>query len=75
MLGDNYPVFDNEHLYTPEELANFAIKFDSYNEIKKVIRRCGLEGTEDMIKKVYQNVPGARDYMLKRLYEIWRGLK
>lgn len=74
MLGDNFPQFadefNNEERYTPKELAEKAIKIDSYENIKKAINRYGLEGTEDKIKELYSN-PKTREYLLKTLYFIW----
>lgn len=69
-FGDNYPQFNNEHI--PEELAKEAIKSNAYENIKKAIKRYGLEGTEDKIKELYNNTKTQR-YLLKILYEIWKG--
>ena len=73
-MGDNYPIFNNnEKGYTPEELAKKAIKIDGYTNIKKAIKRYGLEGTEEVIKINYKNIPKAKELLLKILYEIWKG--
>ena len=66
MLGDNYPVFNND------EIAKEAIRTSAYNHLKKAIKRYGLEGTEDTIKRVYINQK-TRDYLLEILHEIWKG--
>lgn len=72
MLGDNYPIFDDEYSYSSEELAKFAVKFDTYEKIKSAIQQYGLEGTEEVIKRVYTNLK-TQESLLKILYEIWKG--
>lgn len=75
MLGDNYPFIkdewgkDKKEHYTPEDI----VKIDTYKHIKNAIKRYGLEGTEEVIKRIYSHNSKARDYMLKTLYEIWKG--
>ena len=72
MYGDNFPEL-NKPEYTPEEIANFAVKYDTFNQIKKLIGIHGLEGAEEVIKRLYRHNEGIRTYMLKMLYEIWKG--
>ena len=71
MLGDNYPIFFKD--YVPDELVKKAIKIDAYNHLKGAVKQYGLEHTEDIIKRVYSN-PQTRDYMLKILHAIWKGI-
>lgn len=65
-IGDNFPQFNKE--YNIKDI----IKLDAINNLKKAIKKYGLERAEDIIKEVYTN-PKTRDYLLKVLYEIWKG--
>ena len=59
--------------YTQEEVILWALKSDSYNQIKKVMKNCGVEGTEEVIKRAYNAMPTLRAYMLESYKEIING--
>ena len=71
--GDNYPHFSQED-YTPEEAIKSLTKAQIYNNLKKAVKRYGLDRTEDIIKINYKTVPKLKGQMLEVLYEIWKGL-
>ena len=68
MLGYNFPQFNNQ-----EAMAKEAIRLDTYDHIKKAMKKYGIEGTEDIIKRVYENMPDTRDYLLRLYREILKG--
>ena len=79
MIGDNYPFMKNEwekdnKEYTPEETIKILTKAQMYYHLKKAIKRYGLEGTEEVVKRVYNTVPKLKEQMLNMLWEIWKGL-
>ena len=69
MINDNE--FFDEESYTPEELIKRTIKFDTYIEVVKAVKKWGLEHAEDKIKELYNNMPKVKETMLKTLYAIW----
>ena len=74
-MGENYPFIDeNKEEYTPEEAIEILTKARIYEETKKLIKKYGLEKTEDIIKEVYKNALTIQEKFLKMLYEIWKGL-
>ena len=75
MLGDNYPywLFEKKEEYTKEEVVEVLTNAQMYDYLKEAIKRYGLEGTEEIIKRVYNTLPKLRQDYLKMLYEIWKG--
>ena len=59
--------------YTPKEAIKILTKARMYEHIKVCIKNNGLEGAEEVIKKVYKTAPKLRVKMLKVLYEVWKG--
>ena len=75
MLGDNYPhwVRYDFGYYMPKEIKKILSKTQMYDYIRDCIRKNGLEGAEEVIKRVYNTVPKIRQDYLQMLYEIWKG--
>ena len=42
-----------------------------YDAVIQAVKHYGIEGTEDVIKRVYRAMPIARDAMLKAFKEIY----
>jgi len=53
-----------------EEVIKHAIKFDASLSIKESWKKNGIEGTEELIKRLYSEVPTLRDYMLETHREL-----
>lgn len=53
-----------------KELIKKAIKYDAVCQVKKAMKRYGVEGTEEKIKDIYKHNPGIIDYLLKVYKEI-----
>lgn len=71
-VGENNWKKDNEKGYTPEEAIRILGEAQILENLRKAVKKYGLEGTEDVIKGVYKNSPTLRDKFLKILYEIWK---
>ena len=71
MLKDNYPYIRKEY-YTSEEAIKILSKAKMYENLKKAVKRYGLEGTEDIIKINYNTIPKMREILLETLYSMWR---
>lgn len=48
-----------------------VVKVLAKEHIKRAVKEWGIEGTEDKIKELYQNMPQARDFILQELREVY----
>ena len=56
-----------------EDLVKQATKIEAIGHLRRAYNKFGIEGTEEKIKEVYKNTPGARDYLLDIHYKLLRG--
>lgn len=58
--------------YTIDEAISILIQIDTENQIRKAVSESGIEGTEDMIKRVYTRHPKIKSNMLKTLHKLYK---
>lgn len=44
-----------------------------WDSLNKAVAKFGIEGTEEKIKELYSQMPKARDLLLKKYNEIYKG--